>query len=168
MWHIPFNTEEYIDFGGVMWSLLLWKFGLGSYARSKIHWPLAPWSAVKWIKTSRGVESSDNRAHRRIILRFYAVQCFDSHGFKEPRNAAPKTNGSLICHNFQDQTSTATVITPPKSMYSTGLNAICHMSGNFYEGRSAKFRYVYYTIAQSAQLTGSVNSWLRWLNWEIK
>ena len=27
-------------------------------------------------------------------------------------------------------------------MYSTGLNAICHMSGNFYEGRSAKFWYV--------------------------
>ena len=54
----------------------------------------------------------------------------------------PNTNGSLIWNNFQDQTSTATVITPPKSMYFTGLNVICLMSGNFYEGRSAKFWYV--------------------------
>ena len=65
----------------------------------------------------------------------------------------PNTNGSLIWNNFQDQTSTATVITPPKSMYSTGLNAICHMSGNFYEGRSAKFWYVPDAIGKSLEFS---------------
>ena len=29
-------------------------------------------------------------------------------------------------------------------MYSVGLNEICHVSGTFYEGRSAKFWYVGY------------------------
>ena len=68
----------------------------------------------------------------------------------------PNTNGSLIWNNFQDQTSTAKVITPPKSMHSAGLNGICHMSGNFCEGRRAKFWYVeyihYYSIIITACL----------------
>ena len=33
--------------------LLLWKFGLGSYSRFKIHWCLAPQFAVQWIKTTK-------------------------------------------------------------------------------------------------------------------
>ena len=75
------------------------------------------------------------------------TRCFDGldsamFWFTEPRIGASKTNGSLIWHNFQDQTSTTTVITPPKSMYSTGFIGICHMFGNFYEGRIAKFWYV--------------------------
>ena len=32
---------------------MLWKFGLGSYVSSKIHWPLVLQSAVLGIKTSR-------------------------------------------------------------------------------------------------------------------
>ena len=76
-----------------------------------------------------------------------SARCFDAlcsvmFWITEPRNAAPKANGYLICHNFQDQTSTETVITPPKSMYSPGLNGICYMSGTFHEGRCAKFWYV--------------------------
>ena len=43
---------------------------------------------------------------------------------------------------FQDQTFTAKLITPPKSMYKLVLNGLCHMSGQFYEGRSGKFRHV--------------------------
>ena len=31
-------------------------------------------------------------------------------------------------------------------MYSVGLNEICHVSGTFYEGRSAKFWYVYFEL----------------------
>ena len=34
-------------------SLLLWKFGLGSYSRFKIHWCLAPQFAVQWFKTTK-------------------------------------------------------------------------------------------------------------------
>ena len=34
------------------------------------------------------------------------------------------------------------MITPPKFRHNLGLNGICHMSGNFHEGRSAKFWYV--------------------------
>ena len=47
-----------------------------------------------------------------------------------------------MSHSFQDQTFTAKVITPPKSMYKLGLNGLCHMPGQFYEGRSGKFRHV--------------------------
>ena len=53
-----------------------------------------------------------------------------------------KANGSLIWHNFQDQTSTAKVDTPPKSMYKGWSNGLCQVSGNFYEARTAKFWYV--------------------------
>ena len=41
-----------------VWSLLPWKFGAGSYARSKNHLPLVLQSVVPWIKTLDCVESS--------------------------------------------------------------------------------------------------------------
>ena len=123
-----------------VWSLLLWKFGLGSYVRSKFHWPLAPRSPVPWIKTSCCVESSKHCAWRRVVLMILHSAMFWS---TEPRIAAPKANETLMSHSFQDQTFTAKVITPPKSMYKLGLNGLCHMPGQFYEGRSGKFRHVY-------------------------
>ena len=128
-----------------IWPLLLWKFGLGSYARSKIHWSLVLQSAVKWIKTSCCVESSYHRARQLVVLMTLRSTMF---WFTEPRFAAPKTNGSLIWHNFQDQTSTAKVITPPKSTYKLGLNGICHIPGGFFEARSVKFRCVLYYVVR--------------------
>ena len=92
---------------------MLWKFGLGSYSRSKIHWCLALQSAVMWIKTACCIESSDHRACRRVVLMTLRSTMF---WFTEPRIAAPNTNGSLIWNNFQDQTSTATVGISPKNM----------------------------------------------------
>ena len=57
-----------------VWSLLLWKFGLGSYSRFKIHWCLAPQFAVFIVlhikKKPRAVECDD---HTIIQAR-----CFDS------------------------------------------------------------------------------------------
>ena len=40
---------------------------------------------------------------------------------------APKANGFLIWHKFQDQTSIATVITPQKPMDKLGLNEMWNM-----------------------------------------
>ena len=97
-----------------VWSLLLWKFGLGSYVRSKFHWPLAPRSPVPWIKTSCCVESSKQRNVFCVVLMTLRSTMF---WFTEPEIAAPKANETLIWHNFQDQTSTAKVITPPKSVH---------------------------------------------------
>ena len=96
-----------------IWPLLLWKFGLGSYSRSKIHWSLALQSAVMWIKTSCCVESSDLRIRRRVVLMTLRSAMF---WFTDPRIAAPNTNGSLIWNNFQDQTSTAKVAISPKNI----------------------------------------------------
>ena len=48
-----------------------------------------------------------------------------------------------IRHNFQDQTFTAKLITPPKSTYKLRLNGLCHIPGTFYWARSAKFRHVW-------------------------
>ena len=96
-----------------VWSLLLWKFGLGSYVRSKFHWPLAPRSPVPWIKTSCCVESSKQRNVFCVVLMTLRSTMFWS---TEPRIVEPKANETLISHNFQDQTSTAKVIIPPKNL----------------------------------------------------
>ena len=44
-----------------------------------------------------------------------------------------------IWNNFQDQTFTAKVTTPPKYMYELRLNGLCEIPGTFYVARSAKF-----------------------------
>ena len=94
-------------------SLLLWKFGLGSYSRFKIHWCLVLQSAVTWIKTSCCVESSDYRARRRAFFMTLRSTMF---WFTEPWIGAPNTNGSLIWNNFQDQTFTVKVAISPKNI----------------------------------------------------
>ena len=118
-----------------VWSLLLWKFGLGSYGRSKDS------LALRGVNRQLNcVEPSKHRtsAFCDVLMTLRSTMFWST----EPRIAAPKANETLIWHSFQDQTSTAKVITPPKSMYSPVLNGICHMSGTFYEGRSEKFWYV--------------------------
>ena len=45
-------------------------------------------------------------------------------------------------YNFQDQTLTEKLNTPPKSMYKGWSNGLCQIPGNFYEARMAKFWYV--------------------------
>ena len=72
-----------------VWSLLLWKFGLGSYVRSKFHWPLAPRSPVPWIKTSCCVESSKQRNVFCVVLMTLRSTMF---WFTEPQIAALKAN----------------------------------------------------------------------------
>ena len=44
-----------------------------------------------------------------------------------------------IWNNFQDQTFTAKLITPPKYMYELRSNGPCEIPGTFYVARSAKF-----------------------------
>ena len=111
MWHIPFNTGEYIDFGGVItFAVEVWSWKL---CQNKD--PLVLYAA------NRGSVNQNIVLHRIVWSSHSSVRCFDAldsmmFWFMELQIAAPKTNGSLNWHNFQDQTSTAKVITPPKNI----------------------------------------------------
>ena len=86
-----------------IWPLLLWKFGLGSYARLKIHWCLAARFTVQWIKTTKvtGFKKRENWDCQSCVYR---------------RSRRVKPINHKIEHNFQDQTSTAKVAISPKNI----------------------------------------------------
>ena len=66
--------------------------------------------------------------------------------FAERRFAEPKANETKNWHNFQDQTFTEKLITPPKYTYKMGLNELSHTSGTFFSPRLINFWGVRTTI----------------------
>ena len=114
MWHIPFNTGEYIDFGRVItvavkvWSWKLWQ----------IKDPLAFGAAFRGSVIQDITLHTMHRASKQRTDEHddQTTPCSTMFRFTEPQIAAPNTNGSLIWHNFQDQTSTAKVAISPKNI----------------------------------------------------
>ena len=111
MWHIPFNTGEHIDFGGVVTiSVEVWSWKLCQFKD-----PLAFGAAI------RG-SVNQNTALRRIVeISRSTARCFDDstqydvliHGTAD---RSGKDQWILIWHNFQDQTSTAKVAIFPNNI----------------------------------------------------
>ena len=59
---------------------------------------------------------------------------------RQPRRETPMNH--KIQHSFQDQTSTAKVITPPNSTHKMPHYELLHTSGTFFWARWWKFRHV--------------------------
>ena len=111
MWHIPFNTGEYIDFGGVItFAVEVWSWKL-----CQIKDPLVFDAPIRGsVNQNIALSSaSKHRAQRHVVLTRSTARCFDSREIHRTADCGAKANGSLIWHNFQDQTSTAKVMTPP-------------------------------------------------------
>ena len=116
-----------------IWPLLLWKFGLGSYARLKIHWCLAARFAVQWIKTKRFANFlfTGDRNCQSIV-------------YRPPRCIMPMNH--KFSNNFQDQTFTAKVVTPPNFWGEMPFFELFHTSGNSFSSRWWKFWHVFHVL----------------------